>query len=182
IGAPVRAVAVEQAEAPLGIAKQHEILAQNAHRPDRANGHVRVLCRVEFVQQRHGLPVAAQQLTGGRARANPGQPLVVFGLHACLLVVGMVAFLLAGHGGGPPVRSQCIFGECNRHPRKLPLPRRRPTRRPSRVASCCGAWPSTPTTKTLPTCTATARSTVPRASRPCPRYRCAPTAGRSWPP
>ncbi|MCY1546515.1 hypothetical protein D9M68_825160 [compost metagenome] len=83
VGAAVRAVAVEQAVAALCVAEQHEVLPEHAHGFGRSHGHARVQHGVEFVEQRHGLPVAAQQFTTGGAGPDLGQALVEFGFHGC---------------------------------------------------------------------------------------------------
>ncbi len=82
VGASVRAVAVEQAVGTLGVAEQHEVLSQHPHRFHRTHRHRRVQRRVELVEQRHRLPVAAQQFAPGRARTDLGDALVLFGFHA----------------------------------------------------------------------------------------------------
>ena len=81
IGAPVRAVAVEQTPALLRIFEQHQVLAHQAHGFDRALRHARVQGGVELIHQRGGLPIAAQQLTSGGVRAHAGDAVVLFGFH-----------------------------------------------------------------------------------------------------
>lgn len=71
-----------RAGAALGIVKTRQIDAHAlAHRLHRAHGHGRVQRGVEFIHQRHRLPVAAHQLAAGRARANAGDQLILFGFH-----------------------------------------------------------------------------------------------------
>ncbi|MDT4849832.1 hypothetical protein FQZ97_839620 [compost metagenome] len=82
VGAAVRAVAVKQAEGPLGVPEQHEVLPQHAHRLHRTHAHGRIQRGVELVEQGHRLPVAAQQLTARCARPDLGDALVQFGFHA----------------------------------------------------------------------------------------------------
>ena len=72
IGAAVRAGALDQAVAALAVAEQHQVLAQQLHRLDRAVG------AGEFVDQRHRLPVAAHQAAAGGARADAGDEIVLF--------------------------------------------------------------------------------------------------------
>jgi nitrite reductase/ring-hydroxylating ferredoxin subunit len=67
----MRAVAIEQAVAAAGIAVEHEVFTEQAHRQ-----------RGALVQLGHGgdrLPVAAHQLAHRRAAADAGQGLVVLG-------------------------------------------------------------------------------------------------------
>jgi hypothetical protein len=61
VGAAVRAIAVEQAPTASAVAEQHEVLSQQAQGLQRAIGHAHVEAWIEFVQQGHRLPVAAQQ-------------------------------------------------------------------------------------------------------------------------
>ena len=65
VGAAVRAVAVEQAVPAALVAEQHEVLAQQAHRLDRALGR-------QLVDQRHRLPVVAHQRAALGARPDAG--------------------------------------------------------------------------------------------------------------
>ncbi len=88
VGATVRAVAVQQPEPPLGILEQHEVLAQQPHRLDRADRHRRLQRRVELVQHGHRLPVAPQQLATGGAGADLGQALVLFCFHGRVSCMG----------------------------------------------------------------------------------------------
>ena len=81
IGTAVRAVAVEQTPGTCGIAKQHQILPQQAHRLERATGHAWVEPGVELIDQRRRLPIAAQQLAAAGAGADAGDQIVLCGLH-----------------------------------------------------------------------------------------------------
>ena len=81
VGAAVRAIAVEQAKAPLCVLEQHQVLAEHAHRLYLPVRHARVEPGVELVEQRHRLPVAAQQLSGGGVRAHAGQAVVLVSTH-----------------------------------------------------------------------------------------------------
>ena len=69
---------------PSALLEQHEVLPQQAHRLHRAHAHGRVQRGVEFIHQRHRLPVAAHQVAAGRARANAGDQFVLFGFHGGL--------------------------------------------------------------------------------------------------
>jgi hypothetical protein len=84
VGAAVRAVAVQQAVAAVGVLEQHKVLPQQAHRLHRAHAHGRVQRGVELIHQRHRLPVAAHQVAAGRAGANAGDQVVLFGFHGGL--------------------------------------------------------------------------------------------------
>ena len=69
--AAMRALFLDQAAAALTVAKQHQVLAEQAH------AH-----RPAVRQFRGGgdrLPVAAEQIAGRGSRANPGQQVVLFG-------------------------------------------------------------------------------------------------------
>ena len=55
--------------------------AQHAHRLHLPVRHARVQPLVKLVEQRHRLPVAAQQLPGGGARAHAGQAVVLVSAH-----------------------------------------------------------------------------------------------------
>src|SRR5207245_7839239 len=79
VGAAVRAVAIEHAQLALLVTKQDEVLAHQLHRLDWAG-------TVELVDQRHWLPIAAQQLAGGSAGTDPGDEIILF---------------CADHGGAP---------------------------------------------------------------------------------
>ena len=81
VGAAVRAVAVQQPPAALVVPEQHEVLPEQAHRLQRPQFHARVQPRVEFVEQRGGLPVASHQLAARGAGADAGEAFVQFGLH-----------------------------------------------------------------------------------------------------
>ena len=85
----VRAVAIQQAKAAIGVLEQHKVLPQQAHRLHRAHAHGRVEPGVEFIEQRHRLPVAAHQVAAGRARANAGDQFILFGFHRGLSCKGL---------------------------------------------------------------------------------------------
>ena len=87
VGAPVRAIAVQQAKLAAGVFEQNKVLPQHAHGLHGANAHVRVKRRIEFIDQRHRLPVTAHQVAAGRARTDAGNEFVEFCFHVCLLVV-----------------------------------------------------------------------------------------------
>jgi hypothetical protein len=74
VGAAVRAVAVEQPVAAALVAEQHEVLAEDAHRLDRA------LVR-QFVDQCHGMPVMPHQGAAPGAGADPRDQFVLLGAH-----------------------------------------------------------------------------------------------------
>ena len=84
VSASVRAIAVEQTVVALRVAKQHQVLPQNAHRLDGANRHARIERGVEFVHQGDGLPVVAHHRAARRARPDAGDQLVLFCFHVCL--------------------------------------------------------------------------------------------------
>src|SRR5262249_44380876 len=71
VGAPMRAVPVEEAETSALVLVEHEVLAHEA------NGLDRVL--VEFARAADRHPVAAQKLSHRRARADLGEKAVLFG-------------------------------------------------------------------------------------------------------
>src|SRR5205085_597543 len=81
VGAAVRAVAIEKAPAVLRIPKEHEVLAQHAQRLERPLRHARIQPRVEFIHERHGLPVTAQHGAARRARTDAGDEGVLFCFH-----------------------------------------------------------------------------------------------------
>ena len=81
VGAPVRAVAVQQPEGAGSVTEEHQVLAQQAHRLQRPIGHARVQPRVEFVQQCSRLPVTAQQVAARRAGACAGDEFVLGSVH-----------------------------------------------------------------------------------------------------
>lgn len=74
IGAAVGAIAVEQAVAAALVAKQHEVLAEQPHRLDRA-------LALELLDERRRLPVLAHQLAGRRPRPDPGDQVVLLLAH-----------------------------------------------------------------------------------------------------
>jgi hypothetical protein len=82
IGASVRTVAIEQTIVAAGVFEQHQVLSQQSNRLDRANGHLGVQGRVEFVNEGDGLPVLAHELATRRAWADAGDAFVQFGFHA----------------------------------------------------------------------------------------------------
>jgi hypothetical protein len=88
VGAAVRAGPVDQAPALLAVAKQHQVLAEQAHRLHRARGHARVEARFELVDQRRRLPVAAHQVAAGRARADARDQFVLLGVHGDIREAG----------------------------------------------------------------------------------------------
>jgi hypothetical protein len=88
VGAAVRARPIEEAEAAGAVAKEDELLAEDAHRLDRARAGARVEARIELVEQRDRLPVAAQQRAAGSARADPRDEFVLLGLHVGSLASG----------------------------------------------------------------------------------------------
>src|SRR5262249_62146285 len=76
----MRAVPVEKAETSALVLVEHEILAHEAHGLDRIG--------VEFARAADRHPVAAQQLSHGRARADLGEKAVLCGTeHAGLAAV-----------------------------------------------------------------------------------------------
>src|SRR5215469_18804567 len=80
VGAAMRAVPVEETETSALVLVKHEILAHEAHGLDRI--------RVELARAADRHPVAAQQLSHGRARADLGEKAVLFGTeHAGLAAV-----------------------------------------------------------------------------------------------
>ena len=85
VGAAVRALPVDQAPALLSVAEQDQVLAEQPHRLDRAPGHARIEARIELVDQRRRLPVAAHQRAAGRTRADAGDQLVLLGLHGVIV-------------------------------------------------------------------------------------------------
>jgi hypothetical protein len=68
----MRAALVDQPDAPLRVAKQHEVLAQQPH------PHGRAVARGDALGERDRDPVAAHQLAHGRAGPHSRQPFVVF--------------------------------------------------------------------------------------------------------
>jgi hypothetical protein len=78
IGAAMRAVAIDQAVAALLVAKQHEVFAEQFHRPHRPRAF-------EFIDQRRRLPVHPHQFSARVFRSGAGDQVVRF---------------LAHHGGG----------------------------------------------------------------------------------
>ena len=119
VGAPVRAVAIQQTKASLGVFEQHEVLAQQANRLHGTDRHGRVQGRIELVDHGHGLPVAAKQLATRGAGSDLGQALVLFCFHgrvSCLVAQNINRF--------PPRRGvpeRCIV-EPWRHLNRPPLP------------------------------------------------------------
>src|SRR5215467_13402849 len=83
IRAPMGAVPVEEPETSAPVLVEHEILAHEA------NGLDRVL--VEFARAADRHPVAAQQLSHGRAGADLGQKAVLFGAQHALPRCSLVA-------------------------------------------------------------------------------------------
>ena len=81
VGATVGARPVEQTKLPLLITEQHQVLAQQSHRLQGPLGHGGVQARVEFIDQRHRLPVVAHQLSARRTRPDAGDAFVSVGLH-----------------------------------------------------------------------------------------------------
>jgi hypothetical protein len=81
VGVAVGAVAVEQAPAALVVAKEDEVLAEHAHRLQRALPHRRIEGRIELVDQGDRLPIPPQQRAAGRAGADAGDQLVLFRMH-----------------------------------------------------------------------------------------------------
>ncbi len=79
IGAAMRAMPLDQAVAALLVAKQHQILAEQFDRPDRARPG-------QFVDQRRRLPVHPHQFPARVLRPGAGDQVVLF---------------LAHHGGVP---------------------------------------------------------------------------------
>ena len=71
VGAPVRAVPVEQAEAPRHVLIQHQVLAHEAHGLDR------IAVELAGTADRH--PVAAKKLAHRRSRADLGKKTVLLG-------------------------------------------------------------------------------------------------------
>ena len=72
VGATMRATALDQAVTAFFVAEQHQVLAEELHRLDRAVG------AGKLVDQRHRLPVAAEKPTGRRAGADAGDEVVLF--------------------------------------------------------------------------------------------------------
>ena len=72
VGAAMRAMAVDQAEAAAAVPEEHEVFAEQAHRLDRTRRQARIGAGIELVEQRRRLPVAAQQGAARRARADAG--------------------------------------------------------------------------------------------------------------
>ena len=89
VRAPVRAVAVQQAEVAQRVAKQHQVLPQQTHRLHGANRHARVERGVELVHQRHGLPIVAHDRAAGCARTDAGDEFVLFCFHRGLWTTGV---------------------------------------------------------------------------------------------
>jgi hypothetical protein len=71
IGAAVRALPVDQSIAVLLVAEENEALAQHPNRLHRSRP-------LHLIRKRHRLPVAAQELPGGRARPHARHELVLF--------------------------------------------------------------------------------------------------------
>src|SRR5690606_7623560 len=71
VGAAVRTVAIKQAELAFVVAEQDHVLIQQL---DGLHG----LGALELFGQGHGLPIAAQQFTGGGVRADPSDEIVLF--------------------------------------------------------------------------------------------------------
>src|SRR5690606_4417692 len=70
VRAAVRTGTVEQAPLAAGLPEEHQVLAHDPHRLDRAAGHARIQPRIELIDQGDRLPVAAQQRAAGRARSG----------------------------------------------------------------------------------------------------------------
>ena len=70
IGAAMRAGALDQAVAPLVVAEQDEVLAEQPQRLDRPVAG-------KLVDQRGRLPIAPHQRAGWGARSDPGDELVL---------------------------------------------------------------------------------------------------------
>ena len=87
VRSPVRAVAVEQTIVALRVAKQHQVLAQNAHGFHGANRHARIERGVELVHQRHRLPIVAHHRAARCARPDAGDQFVLFSFHGGLCEV-----------------------------------------------------------------------------------------------
>ena len=75
-GAAVRAVAIDHAITALRVAKQDQVLAEQAQRAQRPPG-----VGVELVCERRRLPVAAQQAAGGRAGPDARHQFILFCSH-----------------------------------------------------------------------------------------------------
>ena len=78
----MRAGAVKQAEATGAVAKEHQVLAEQAQRFDGPHRHARVVRRIELGQQRGGLPIAAHERAARRAGPDARDKFVLFRLHA----------------------------------------------------------------------------------------------------
>src|SRR5262249_61216974 len=89
VGAAVRTGALDQAVVAPVVPEQHEILAEEPYRFDRSIAG-------EFINQRGGLPIAAQELAGGPPPARGGHEVVLLG---------------AQPGGGP-----CILAPLSARP------------------------------------------------------------------
>jgi hypothetical protein len=74
IGAAMRAMALDQAVAALLVAKQHQILAKQFDRLDRARAG-------QFIDQRRRLPVHPHQFPAGLFGAGAGDQIVLFLAH-----------------------------------------------------------------------------------------------------
>jgi hypothetical protein len=72
--ATMRAIAIDQAKAPVFVAKQHQVLAQHFDCLERAFAF-------QFLRDGHGLPILPQQVAQRRGRAGKGDELVLFGRH-----------------------------------------------------------------------------------------------------
>ncbi len=74
VGATMRAVALDQAIAPLLVAKQHEVFAEQFYRTHRSRP-------LEFIEQRRRLPVHPHQSAAGVVRARARDQVVLFLAH-----------------------------------------------------------------------------------------------------
>ena len=108
IDATVRAVAVEQAEAAVGVLEGDQVLAQHPHAHRRAVGHG------QLFRQQHRHPEAAHQVAHQRARTHAGQIFIVlFGEHERLFsdLRGRAARRSdgAGEASSPLHRGECLL-------------------------------------------------------------------------
>ena len=80
VGVAMRTVAVQQPKAARSVAKQDQVLTEQAHRLHGSKRHRRVERRIEFIQQGHRLPVTPQEVSAGRAGTDARDEFVFYQL------------------------------------------------------------------------------------------------------
>src|SRR4029079_16661653 len=78
-------------EPALVVAEEDEVLAEQAHRRDRAVG-------LELLGERSRLPILTHELAAGRARPDAGDTVVLFLTHHCEAPTVMVSGRIVGLG------------------------------------------------------------------------------------